>query len=141
MIEITDKKNCCGCWACSNACPKQCISMESDAEGFRYPVINKELCVECGICENVCPVLHSDTLDTPHYQQGWLVQHRNDEIRHESTSGGAFTAIAEWVVRQGGVVFGAGYRKGTFIVAHQAVESENDFDIINSFSAHPAGGI
>ncbi|MBP5345516.1 MAG: Coenzyme F420 hydrogenase/dehydrogenase, beta subunit C-terminal domain [Bacteroidales bacterium] len=132
MIEITDKKKCCGCWACSNVCPRKCINMEVDEEGFRYPKINRELCIDCGLCEKVCPVLHSDSEDIPHEQQGWLVQHKNDTIRHESTSGGAFTAIATWVIRQGGIVFGAGYRNGTFVVAHQAVEDEDELKLFRN---------
>ena len=132
MITISDKTKCTGCWACSNACPKQCITMEEDIEGFRYPVINKDICIKCNICEKVCPVLHSDQSDTPHKQEGWLVQHKDDVIRHESTSGGAFTAIATWVIRQNGVVFGAGYRKGSFVVAHQAVENENELALFRN---------
>ena len=132
MVSILDKKNCCGCWACNNACPKQCISMEKDEEGFLYPYIDVTSCIECGICEKVCPILNADAEDIPHRQRGWLVQHKNDEIRHESTSGGAFTAIATWVINQGGVVFGAGYKTGTFVVAHQWVERVEDLAIFRN---------
>ena len=132
MIKITDKKDCCGCWACHNVCPRQCIDMLEDSEGFRYPIINASECTECGLCEKVCPVIHSETTDVPHFQQGWLVQHKDGQIRRESTSGGAFTAIASWVIRQGGVVFGAGYRKGSFVVEHQAVETEKDLVVFRN---------
>lgn len=132
MIEIKDKRDCCGCWACENVCPKQCIRMEEDEEGFRYPHIEKDTCIDCGLCEKSCPVLNAKPEDTPHQQHGWLVQHKNEEIRHESTSGGAFTAIASWVIQQGGVVFGAGYRPGTFTVVHQAVEREEDLEIFRN---------
>lgn len=132
MIEIKEKKDCCGCWACENSCPKQCIVMEEDEEGFRYPKIDKTACIDCGLCEKVCPVLHANDEDKPFKQQGWLVQHKDEKIRQESTSGGAFTAIASWVIRQGGVVFGAGYRKGTFVVVHQAVDNEKDLDIFRN---------
>ena len=47
MIEIKDKKDCCGCWACENACPKHCISMVEDKEGFRYPQVDKDTCIDC----------------------------------------------------------------------------------------------
>lgn len=132
MISIDDKKDCCGCWACNNICPKQCISMVKDEEGFHYPVINQQKCINCGLCERVCPVLNAKAEDIPHKQEGWLVQHKNDRIRHESTSGGAFTAIASWIIKQGGVVYGAGYKKGTFIVAHQQVENEKDLAIFRN---------
>ena len=132
MIEITDKKNCCGCWACNNICPQQCIRMEEDEEGFRYPIVDKEHCIDCGLCEKVCPVLNATTDDVPHEQRGWLVQNKDDVIRKQRTSGGAFTAIASWVIRQGGVVFGAGYRKGSFIVAHQAVDNEQGLSLFRN---------
>lgn len=132
MITITDKKNCCGCWACYNACPKHCISMDEDNEGFRYPHVDESLCINCGLCEKVCPVINADTADTPHLQRGYLVQNKDEKIRRESTSGGAFTAIATWVIRNGGVVFGGGYKKGTFTVEHQAVEKEEDLVIFRN---------
>lgn len=132
MIEINNKKDCCGCWACSNVCPKHCITMTEDCEGFRYPQVDKKSCIECGLCEKVCPVIHTMTEDVPKHQLGYLAQHKDDTIRKESTSGGAFTAIASWVIRQGGVVFGAGYRKGSFVVIHQVVESEEDLDIFRN---------
>lgn len=132
MIHIEDKKECCGCWACYNACPKHCINMKEDEEGFRYPVVDASLCIDCGLCEKVCPVIHADKADTPHAQQGFLAQHKNEDIRKESTSGGAFTAIASWVIKQGGIVYGAGYRKGTFIVEHQGVETEKDLSVFRN---------
>ena len=132
MIHIEDKKECCGCWACYNACPKHCINMKEDEEGFRYPVVDASLCIDCGLCEKVCPVIHAEKADTPHVQQGFLAQHKDEDIRKESTSGGAFTAIASWVIRQGGIVYGAGYRKGTFIVEHQGVETEKDLSVFRN---------
>ena len=132
MIAINDKIDCCGCWACFNACPKRCIEMFEDDEGFRYPQIDQSSCVDCGLCEKVCPVLNADPNDIPHKQYGYLVQHKDPFIRKESTSGGAFTAIAEYVLQNGGVVFGAGYKEGTFVVGHQAVENEDDLRIFRN---------
>ena len=51
MITIKDKKDCCGCTACYNACPKKAIEMQADQEGFLYPVIDQKKCVDCGICD------------------------------------------------------------------------------------------
>lgn len=123
MIEIKDKKDCCGCWACYNACPKHCITMEEDNEGFRYQQVDKDICIDCHLCEKVCPILNVDSKDEPHEQHGFLLQHKDEQIRKESTSGGAFTAIASWVLRQGGIVYGGGFKGDTFQVTHQAVEN------------------
>ena len=57
MIEIKDKQNCCGCTACTAICPKGCIEMKEDMEGFLYPVVDQRNCVNCGVCEKVCPTV------------------------------------------------------------------------------------
>ncbi len=55
MIRILDKAKCSGCTACVNVCPKGCISMKPDEEGFLYPHVEQSECVECGKCERHCP--------------------------------------------------------------------------------------
>lgn len=121
VIQILEKSKCCGCGACMNACPKNCISMISDNEGFLYPHIKIDLCVKCGICENVCPVVNVHS-DEPFPQTAYVVQHKNKTVRKESTAGGAFTAIASWVIREGGVVFGASF-DNTFMVEHTSANT------------------
>lgn len=58
MIDITDKSKCCGCSACVQCCPRQCITMHEDKEGFLYPKVDTAKCIDCGLCEKVCPVLN-----------------------------------------------------------------------------------
>lgn len=132
MIQIEDKRDCCGCWACYNICPKLCIEMREDEEGFRYPFVDESLCVNCGLCEKVCPIVYAEKEDIPHEQQGFLVQHKDESIRRKSTSGGAFTAIASWVIRQGGIVFGAGYQGNSFVVSHQSIREEQDLELFRN---------
>ena len=55
MITITDKHNCCGCGACAERCPKDCIAMREDAEGFLYPEVDRSACIGCGLCAGICP--------------------------------------------------------------------------------------
>lgn len=105
MIEITDKSKCCGCTACSSICPKKAIVMKQDEEGFVYPIIDKIRCVNCGLCDKVCPVKNAK--ENNKNQHAYIFQNSNDEIRRESTSGGAFTAIAEYVIKNNGIVYGA----------------------------------
>ena len=108
MIQVTDKAECCGCAACANACPKSCIAMELDAEGCEYPVVDEGACIGCGRCARVCPVLNP-VPEEPFEQRAFLVQHNDPEILRQSTSGGAFSAVAQAVLARGGVVFGHGY--------------------------------
>ena len=105
MIQITDKSHCCGCTACLSICPKQCIAMREDEEGFLYPVVDDPLCIDCGLCEKVCPVLHTDKEREP--LEVYAAQNKNEQIRQASSSGGIFTLLAEKVTDEGGVVFGA----------------------------------
>lgn len=58
MIDIIDKKDCVGCNACVQRCPKHCISMREDEQGFLYPKVDLNLCIQCNLCEKVCPVIN-----------------------------------------------------------------------------------
>ena len=105
MIEIINKKDCCGCSACVQKCPKQCISLKEDEEGFLYPVVEIETCIDCGLCEKVCPVLHQGEERKP--LKVYAAKNQNEEIRLQSSSGGVFTLLAEEIIKEGGIVFGA----------------------------------
>lgn len=105
MINITDKHNCCGCSACVQRCPKQCISLHEGNEGFLYPHVNTNDCINCGLCEKVCPWLNRQNKLQP--LEVLAVKNRNEEERMASSSGGVFIALAKKVIADGGVVFGA----------------------------------
>lgn len=107
MIHITDKKNCCGCSACVQRCPKQCISLTEDEEGFLYPYVNEESCVECGLCEKICPILNPQEETFP--LQVIAAKNTNTEERLGSSSGGLFLPLAKSIINEGGIVFGADY--------------------------------
>lgn len=108
MISIKDKQDCCGCGACAARCPKQCITLQRDSEGFLYPQVDAQLCIECGLCEKVCPVLHQAPKEQ-HPRQTLAAVNRDESVRETSSSGGVFTLLAEKVLARGGVVFGARY--------------------------------
>lgn len=98
---------CCGCTACMSVCPKQCISMEVDGEGFLYPVVDQSLCIDCEACVRTCPFHHPAESHKP--EEVYAAINTNEGIRMESSSGGVFTIMAEKVINGGGVVFGAKY--------------------------------
>lgn len=105
MITIKDKQQCSGCGACVQKCPKQCISLHEDNEGFLYPRVDTETCIDCSLCEKVCPV--ENPYETREPLQVLAAINKNENIRMESSSGGIFTLLAEPIIREGGVVFGA----------------------------------
>lgn len=104
MIYIKNKSLCCGCAACVQICPKKCISLTEDTEGFLYPRVDKTKCIDCGLCETVCPFLSESAEREP--KAVYAVKNPNDDIRQKSSSGGVFTLLAEKVINDGGVVFG-----------------------------------
>ena len=125
MLEIKNKEACNGCSACFNVCPKNCITMKPDFEGFKYPEIDKEQCINCGLCENVCPEISSPLLNK-HEKKAYAAFNKNDEIKLASSSGGVFTLIAQRVINDGGVVFGAAMSDDCKEVRHIAVETVAD---------------
>ena len=126
MIQINDKSKCCGCNACGDICPKDAITFKTDIEGFWYPEINMERCIDCGLCEKVCPELHVNELKKNDYEQPVTLAaiNKNMRIRWDSTSGGAFSALADIMYGQGGYVSGAVYNE--------------DFSVSNFISNNPA---
>ena len=121
MIEITDKKDCCGCTACFNACPVNAIIMNPDEEGFLYPCVETQRCIQCNYCDLVCPIKnkkekHAEVLEA------FAVQHCDDEALYSSAAGGAFSAIGEKIISQGGIVYGARY-DGEMVVIHSKATS------------------
>lgn len=109
MIELERKQDCCGCEACMQKCPVKCISMENDEEGFLYPHIDKRLCISCGLCERICPVINQSEERRP--LKVYAAKNPDEKIRMASSSGGIFTMLAEYVLKQGGVVFGARFNE------------------------------
>lgn len=105
MININNKTDCCGCSACEQVCPKHCISMQKDYQGFNYPVIDKSNCINCNLCENVCPVINIfEPKEEP--LKCFLSRTKNNVIRANSSSGGIFSELSKYVIEHGGVVFG-----------------------------------
>ena len=119
-FQTLDKKDCCGCTACLSVCPKQCISMERDEEGFLYPAIDRGQCINCGLCEKVCPMSHP--IYENETQAVYATYVKDVKQRTQSTSGGIFYAIARWVIGQGGIVYGAAFDED-FKLRHVGVES------------------
>ncbi len=125
MIHINEKRDCCGCGACASACPKGCISMKEDVEGFLYPYIVIEDCIACGLCERVCPVLNQNDIEDTAIPDAYAAYAKKNSIREKSSSGGLFSLIAENVLQSGGVVFGAAFDLD-FSVKHIVVDNSKE---------------
>lgn len=114
MINIKDKKRCSGCNACMNACPLGCIEMRSDSEGFLYPKVDHDKCSNCNVCEKSCPILnHTISTNSPKIYSAY---NKEENVRVNSSSGGIFTLISKYIIKQGGVVFGACFNEKLEVV-------------------------
>lgn len=130
MINITNKADCCGCTACASICPHKAITMKPDSLGFLYPEVDTDKCTDCGLCEKVCSFNpnydKSLNFDKP---EAYGARHKDIKEVETSRSGATFIAISDWILEQGGVVYGVGY-KDHFRVAHKRAvtkEQRNEF--------------
>lgn len=109
-VNVLEKERCTGCCACSNVCPKDCINMETDREGFVYPLIDEDKCIKCNLCNKACPVLNKVAVEEnkkePDVYAAWSL---DEEIRLNSTSGGIFSELALKFMEDGGYLCGAQY--------------------------------
>lgn len=113
---------CCGCRACREICPQECISMKEDAEGFVYPLIDTNKCIGCHLCEKTCPQNYSFE-DFYFKQSAWVGKHESEDVCFNSSSGGAFTAIYEIALKKKYVVYGVRWGNN-FKVQHDRAKNE-----------------
>ena len=106
-IQLASPNDCTACAACVSVCPKQCISMYEDKEGFLQPRIDTSVCIECHKCEKVCLILNQEITKDDFETKAYAAINKDDKVRVQSSSGGVFFPLAKWVIEQGGVVFGA----------------------------------
>lgn len=116
MQQICSPKHCTGCGSCVNACPKQCISLDYDKNGFLHPYINKHQCIDCGRCKKACPSHNTVKKDMP--IQAIVACSRNEDIVRESSSGGIFSELAQSIFDVGGIVCGAVFADDFLTVQH-----------------------
>ena len=123
MFDICDYKFCTGCMACANACAQKAIQMKPNNEGFLYPVIDESLCKNCGLCSRMCPNNSPAAKTIPKaVYSGWS---RDESIRIQSSSGGAFSEIALQILKHQGVVFGCTLNK-ELKAEHTFIENESE---------------
>lgn len=105
-LDDNNKSHCFGCEACAQVCGKAAITMEEDKDGFRYPLIDASKCVDCGMCRKVCPydIMPQRYGENKYVFGGYSL---DKDIRFESTSGGAFSEIANAYCDENYVIFGA----------------------------------
>lgn len=126
MIDTNNPADCCGCTACASICAHNAITMKPDALGFLYPVVNKEICTNCGLCEKVC-AFHDNYDKSQNLPQpdAYAARHKDMKEVESSRSGAAFIAISDYILEQGGIVYGVGYTDH-FRVVHKRATTKKD---------------
>ena len=125
MKQVLEKSRCTGCTTCMNICPKGAITMIEDSDGFKYPVIDQDKCVNCGLCVKTCPVLN--TKENESLNKCYVGYNKSEEVRLNSSSGGIFSLIANYVLDQNGIVIGAAFDDNNEL-KHVAIEKKKDLN-------------
>lgn len=99
------KRDCCGCNACAEICPRKCIGMHADSKGFFYPRVDSGTCIECGLCERVCP-FPSEKRHLARPERAFAAWSKDASVQKRSTSGGAAYLLSRHIIGQGGTVYG-----------------------------------
>ena len=122
MPRLAPREHCTGCGACASGCPKGAIHLLPDREGFLYPTVT-DACIQCGHCSHICPVLKQrERRPQPTAFAAW---NGDDAVRRLSGAGGVFSLLAEFILDDGGVVFGAALDED-LRVRHMAITSKAD---------------
>lgn len=129
MIKLNEENRnlCCGCEACKEICPVNCITMEYDSEGFLFPFVDKEKCINCNKCISVCSIFseNKNLEEIIKNIEVFAAWNKNEEIRKESSSGGIFSLLAENILNNNGIVIGAMFN-GNNVVEHNFVDNIRD---------------
>lgn len=128
MIEILDYSKCCGCTACANICAHHAITMVPDALGFVYPKVDKSKCVDCGLCEKVCSFhVGYNVKDNLQYPIAIGARHKDISEIEKSRSGATFVAVSDYILENGGIVYGVGYKEH-FRICHKRATTKEQRD-------------
>lgn len=124
IINRVKTNQCCGCSACVSVCPKECLTLNADKNGFLQVKLSKHNCIECGLCEKVCPVLNQRE-EKELEIEAFAVKNTEESQRKNSSSGGVFIALANQVIEEGGVVCGAKFDKD-FHLIHDFAQTKEE---------------
>lgn len=119
---------CFECRCCEQICTHNAISFIENAEGFSYPIINKDSCINCGLCSANCPANNAYNLKN-NPQKVYAAQVKDKSVLSKSSSGGMFSLIASFIINNKGIVYGACFDEN-FKCKHIGVTSLDELDLL-----------
>lgn len=123
FINITNLTDCTGCRACEQICPKNCIEMVENEEGFLYPKVNEEQCINCGLCKKTCHIQNAPSrAEFFEKSEVYAMKPKTEEVAINSTSGGMFVILAKYILSQNGIIYGCEFDEN-LIARHIAIDS------------------
>ena len=125
MPQLAKYKECTGCMACVDSCNHNALNVSLNEEGHIVPLIDKNKCVNCGLCEKSCPVVANLPYSDSPKAEAFAAWAKDKTVRMNSATAGAFSAMAQYVLAQGGVVCGASNVDGVH-VRHICIENINE---------------
>lgn len=127
-----DKLKCTGCGACAQVCAKGAINMEEDGEGFLFPKLDKTLCVKCGKCDKICPVVNSHQENLGNNQRCYVATNVDSKYSRKSATIGAATMLSEYIIENGGYVYGAFLDETEWKTKHVCIHDNSSINKIRN---------
>lgn len=127
-MEICAQNSCTGCGMCTNLCPVNAISMQIGENDFIYPIVNKTVCIKCNLCSKKCPA-NQPVIRNTNVQSTYAAWNKSKVVKRRSSSGGVFSALAEKILREGGVVVGVAFQN--LEARHVVVTSLSELSALN----------
>ena len=127
-VSIKTREECCGCSACYSVCNHKAIEMVPDGMGFLYPQVDNNNCVDCGLCLKNCQFKKDyETEKKTETPIVFAFRHKDENEMAKSQSGGAFALLSDYILENGGVVYGVGYT-GHFRAIHKRATTKEERD-------------
>lgn len=127
-ISVCGEK-CTGCGFCSFVCPTKAITLSVCHKNnyFIMPIVDNSKCISCGKCLSKCP--SNSNYIVNNNVRSFLFINRSKHKKSKFSSGGFFTALAEYILENDGVVYGAGWDEFLH-VRHMRVNSLDKLNIL-----------